>query len=634
MTIRNKFTALAWIVGCVLFGVTLISFITNRFLINANNDIYRESTRGIEHISITQHLLSDARNMEIMAVSYAAVANVERLGEVEKEFTSQKELLLASLSDIGMDEKQRDELKKQIINYFDAATLTFERARQYVTDEAARNITENSRAPFAKMDEYLNRLMDSKVKTAAEQNKKAVTYATISRALLIIAMITASGLIAYLIIFRKSIVEPVNRMSVFVKNIAEGDLNNTIKIESKDEIGDMGRALKDMSAYLRDMARTAEEIAEGDLRSDAAPKSEKDVLGNSFRKMITGLRGLITEIKTGSGMLAVSATQIAASADQTSRNSETSASAVEEMTATMHEMSTNIQNVAKHTQKQLTSVTQTASSVEQMVASMRLVAENVKRLVSISDKSREAVSAGSVAVNKAAVGMTDINAAIQQSAQTIMNLGAKTEDMARIVEVIDDIAEQTNLLALNAAIEAAKAGDQGLGFAVVADEVRKLAERSALSTREIADLIKSISKEAQGSVDNMVKSTGIVEVGLVSSKDVIKALEGIKTAVEEVSRYSNEIGVATQEQSSGSEQIGKAMVNLNEVTQEISSASGEQSTGTDQVVRAIEKVREMVQQNASGAIELAASAEQLSKHAGSLRGMVEKFSLNGHGKAA
>jgi methyl-accepting chemotaxis protein len=228
--------------------------------------------------------------------------------------------------------------------------------------------------------------------------------------------------------------------------------------------------------------------------------------------------------------------------------------------------------------------------------------------------------------------MGGIHNAIQRSAETITSLGGKTDDMSKIVEVIDDIAEQTNLLALNAAIEAAKAGDQGLGFAVVAEEVRKLAERSAQSTREIADLIRSIAKEALGAVDTMTKSTGLVQEGLRISKEVTRALEGIQSAVEDLSKYSKEIGAATQEQSSGSEQIKKAVVNLNEIILEISTASEQQSMGAVQVVQAIERVKDMVQQGSSSAVELAASADQLSRQANSLQTLVERFAVNGNGK--
>jgi methyl-accepting chemotaxis protein len=439
-----------------------------------------------------------------------------------------------------------------------------------------------------------------KLKEVIEKDEKAIgerLSAVQRRANIVTIGLTGSIMLFGIIggiVFVRGITRPVQKVMSSMQKVAKGDLTEKVEdVRSRDEIGQM-------ASYTNEM--------------------------------IDSLSTMIGQIKTNADQLVTASSQIAASAEQTSRNSESSASAVEEMTSTMHEMSANIQNVAKNTQKQAASVTETSSSIEQMVSSIQRVAENVKRLVSISERSKEAVSTGSVAVGKSAAGMSEINAAIQQSAQTIVSLGSRTEEMSKIVEVIDDIAEQTNLLALNAAIEAARAGEQGMGFAVVAEEVRRLAERSAKSTREIADLIHSVSNEAQTAVDNMTRSTGIVEQGLVASREVTQALEGIKSAVEEVSKYSYEIGAATQEQSSGSEQIGKAMVNLNEVTQEISSASEEQSSGTEQVVKAIEKVREMVQQNASSAVELASSAEQLSKQSGGLQTLVEKFSVNGNGR--
>lgn len=394
-------------------------------------------------------------------------------------------------------------------------------------------------------------------------------------------------------LFVRGINRPVKKVTTVMQKVATGDLTEKIAgIKSGDEIGQM-------AAYTNEM--------------------------------IDSLSAMISHIKTNADQLVVASSQIASSADQTSKNSESSASAVEEMTSTMHEMSTNIQNVSKNTMKQSSSVTETTTSIEQMIASIQRVAENVKKLVSISELSRESVIKGSNAVDKSAGAMKVINDTIQESAQAIMGLGSRTEAMAKIVEMIDDIAEQTNLLALNAAIEAARAGEQGMGFAVVAEEVRKLAERSAKSTREIAELIHSVSKEAQDAVDNMTKSASLVDQGLRLSREVIDALEGIKSSVGEVAKYSNEIGAATQEQAGGSDQISKAMVNLNEITQEINSASEEQASGSEQVVKAIEKVREMVQQNASGSGELAASAEQLNRQANALQGIVTKFSLNGNG---
>jgi methyl-accepting chemotaxis protein len=119
--------------------------------------------------------------------------------------------------------------------------------------------------------------------------------------------------------------------------------------------------------------------------------------------------------------------------------------------------------------------------------------------------------------------------------------------------------------------------------------------------------------------------------GLRFSDEVTHALSGIKAAVEDLARYSREIGAATQEQSTGSEQIKHAVTNLNGIIMEISSASEQQSKGAGQVVQAIERVKDMVQQGSSSSLELAASAEELHKQAGGLQSLVSRFSLNDQG---
>src|SRR5205814_455076 len=241
--------------------------------------------------------------------------------------------------------------------------------------------------------------------------------------------------------------------------------------------------------------------------------------------------------------------------------------------------------------------------------------------------SREEVHSGISTMEKATDGLNRINTAITSSAEIISILGQRADDIGKIIEVIDDLAEQTNLLALNAAIEAARAGEHGLGFAVVADEVRKLAEKSAQSTREISELIQSIQKEAKKAVENMEKSTNIVNEGLNLGYDLSTALKKISNVVTEVYKFAQEIGAATNEQSHGSSQIAKATTRLNEITHEINSSVEEQASGAQAVVRAMEKMRELVQRSSSGSTELAASAEQMSKMSRSMLEAMDRFVL-------
>src|SRR5260370_17243455 len=166
-------------------------------------------------------------------------------------------------------------------------------------------------------------------------------------------------------------------------------------------------------------------------------------------------------------------------------------------------------------------------------------------------------------------GLTSTSSAIRSAAEIIDVLGRRADEIGKIIEVIDDLAEQTNLLALNAAIEAARAGEHGLGFAVVAEEVRKLAEKSTQSTKEISELIQGIQKEAREAVENMEKSTTMVQQGLELGAELNVALTKISEVVSEVYKYAQQIGGATNEQSAGSTQIGKGTSRLTATTHKI-----------------------------------------------------------------
>jgi methyl-accepting chemotaxis protein len=107
---------------------------------------------------------------------------------------------------------------------------------------------------------------------------------------------------------------------------------------------------------------------------------------------------------------------------------------------------------------------------------------------------------------------------VKLTSQSMETLSKRTDEIGSIVGVIKEIADQTNLLALNAAIEAARAGEQGRGFAVVADEVRKLAERTTLSTKEVADVISAIQRETRSAVDDMHRIVGEVTANADSAR--------------------------------------------------------------------------------------------------------------------
>ena len=439
--------------------------------------------------------------------------------------------------------------------------------------------------------------------------------------------IIVGALVAYFT--AKSITLPLTHLITVAREIGDsGDLNQNIDIHRNDEIGALATTFNNLVAYLKEMAGVSMAVAEGDLTVEVVPRSKRDTLGNAFLRMSHGLQEIVRTTRDSAGQVSAGSNQVAGAADESAKVSVQASSAIEEVTSTMHEMSINVQNVVKNTQVQASSVAETSASIDQMVTSIQRVADTAKVLLDIANRSREEVVVGIQTMEKTTDGLNRTNKAIQSSAEIINVLGHRADDIGRIIEVIDDLAEQTNLLALNAAIEAARAGEHGLGFAVVADEVRKLAEKSTQSTKEIAELIQSIQREAKQAVENMDRSTRIVEEGLSLGNDLGTALHKISNVVTEVYKFSQEIGAATNEQSVGSAQIAKATGRLTEITQEINSAVEEQASGAQAVVRAMDKMRELVQQSASSSTELSAAAEQMLKLSRNLLDSMDRFVLD------
>ncbi|HXQ25643.1 MAG TPA: methyl-accepting chemotaxis protein [Candidatus Acidoferrales bacterium] len=464
-------------------------------------------------------------------------------------------------------------------------------------------------------------------KAQEESNASSATATLVSAVITTLGTLLAvvlGGLIAYKT--AKTITEPVGHLIEVAHRISStGDLDQTIDIHRDDEVGVLADNFNKMIVHLKEMAAVSAAIAEGQLSVSVQPRSQQDTMARAFSRMTQGLRELVRQVRDSASQVASGAGQMASASDESAKVSVQAASAIDEVTSTMHEMSINVQNVVKNTQVQASSVAETSSSIDQMVTSIQRVADTAKVLVDISHRSREEARTGMVTMDKATEGLNRTSHAIQSSAGIIDALGRRADDIGKIIEVIDDLAEQTNLLALNAAIEAARAGEHGLGFAVVAEEVRKLAEKSTQSTKEISELIEGIQKEARQAVENMEKSTTMVQEGLVLNKDLSLAFDKISDVVSEVYKFSQEIGAATMEQSSGSAQIAKATNRLTEITQEINSSVEEQASGAQAVVRSMERMRELVQQSTSSSTELAAAAEQMSKLSRALLDSMDRF---------
>ena len=504
----------------------------------------------------------------------------------------------------------------------DSGNATVAELQIFYLQKDASSWVKNSTDALEVADQENNKLVEERTKSDTSASSWTVWVSLLST----LFALVAGGFIAYY--SAKAITEPMTNLMNVARTIGNtGDLEHNIDVSRQDELGELARSFARMVIYLKEMAGVSESIAGGDLTVEVKPRSSHDTLGNAFTRMVDGLAGLVRSVRDASSQVASASNQVAGASDDSAKIGLQASSAIDEVTSTMHEMSVNVQNMVKSTQVQASSVSETSASIDQMVASIQRVADTAKVLLDISNRSREEVHNGIGTMEKATDGLNRINTTINSSGEIIGALGQRADDIGKIIEVIDDLAEQTNLLALNAAIEAARAGEHGLGFAVVADEVRKLAEKSAQSTKEISELIQSIQKEARKAVENMDRSTAIVNEGLELGGELNAALRKISNVVTEVYKFAQEIGAATNEQSHGSSQIARATTRLNEITHEINSAVEEQASGAQAVVKAMERMRELVQQSTSGSTELAASSEQMSKMSRGLLEFLDRFAL-------
>jgi methyl-accepting chemotaxis protein len=621
MTIQKK---LYLNFGAIL-GVMVLLFIVSIFAMERERSA-KTSAAATESVrfqmmqnrlTLANYLLSgDTRELDTLHSGSSKLADLIR--EAESKASSREQVDALSKLE-GMEKEWANDFATKLVNKrkdVDAGNAT-------VADLQIKYLQED---PVG----WVSRSNDVVVKMQEDRDKSDKTASLATTIISTACLLMALGLGAIIALrTSKSITEPLRHLMGVAREIGEsGDLEHTIDIGRSDEIGELGRMFAKMVDYLKEMATVSEAIARGDLTVEVEPRSKRDTLGNAFTKMLDGLRSIVRSVRDAAAQVAAGSNQVADASEESAKISVQSSSAIDEVTSTMHEMSINVQNMVKNTQMQASSVSETSASIDQMVASIQRVADTAKVLLDISNRSREEVQSGIGTMQKATDGLSRINNSIGSSASIIAALGQRADDIGKIIEVIDDISEQTNLLALNAAIEAARAGEHGLGFAVVADEVRKLAEKSAQSTKEISELIQSIQKEARKAVENMDKSTNIVNEGLTFGTDLSLALKKISNVVTEVFKFAQEIGAATNEQSHGSTQIAKATARLNEITHEINSAVEEQASGAQAVVKAMERMREMVGAQTSGSTELAASSEQMSKMARNMLESMDRFTID------
>jgi len=474
-------------------------------------------------------------------------------------------------------------------------------------------------------------------RSEVQANVWNIVMLLLGTSLLIIVILAA--LIYYMV--KLMIVLPTRTAEAVASNIAAGDLTQSFRVSTMDEIGMLGRGLNRMIVGLKGMIENIREAAHktdtvwrdvkvisteittgSKVQAESVEEAASSV--NEMHFSLKEIAGTVEALHTNSEQTSSSVIEMAASVYEVAKTMADLSSSIEDTSTAITQMSAAVRQIAENVEVLSTAAEDTAASATQISASVKEVETNAQESAKLANAvAADAEQLGMRSIEKTIEGMNRIDATARRTSEVVNRLGERAESIGSILTVIEDITDQTGLLALNAAILAAQAGEHGKGFAVVAAEIRELANRTASSTKEIGTLIASVQEETRDAVGVMREEVSLVADGVLLARDAGEALKQILKRAVRARDMSRSINKAAAEQTRGIRQVSDAVEKINEMTHQIARAANEQRTGSDQILRASEKMRELTrfvksstEEQAKGSKDITASVENMSTKIG------------------
>jgi methyl-accepting chemotaxis protein len=563
MKIGTKMTLSFGVIIALIMVMAIISFVALR---NVNGDLEKINAAN-KRMGLADDIVIQYKETVLGIRSYVAYGDEAYLGQVEGNF--EKVLILENeLLELARAEK-KDEIQTLIneTKKYKSVIVTefLPVARKYNAELVAGN--------FAKAQEHkleLSRISKSVVtqvqsiegavdgisKNNTDVSKNLITSSidsadSVRLSTLIISLFVMVFSLAVAVILTRMIRNPILKLTDVANQYANGDLRNSIEVQSTDEIGDLSTSLQTMQKHFVDM---------------------------------------IVTIRTASEQLAAASEQMAAS--------------TEEVTSTSAEISRNMQNLAEEAVSGNQSMLEASQALVQLSSLIQIAKSKSENTRSDSEATLKSAENGRFKVTESVSKMGNIKQQTEHSSQIIGELSDYSQQISLISDTITNIAKQTNLLALNAAIEAARAGEHGRGFAVVAEEVRKLAEQSDHGAHEITSLVSMVSGKTNLAVTAMAQNVSEVEQGVASVNEAGIALDLILQAVRQTVTETREIGKVASEEVANSEQIVKLIDHLATVIETVAAHGEEVAASSEEQAAAMQTVAASAEETSAMAYQL------------------------------
>lgn len=524
-------TLLGVLIGLAGIGGMLI-------MLQAQQTSYEKYMRGVQYSTNAEAAFARSKGVvKDLYINYGRSSTEPYKDLVETQFSTVSQQLFTYSKTIcdSTDEANFNATKTAFANYktlidsyVSAAVGGSSQTELYNQLYSSKTQADAADAAFKAMSAY---------KSEVAANQLAATR-TLSLVIIgIVALIIVLSLTVALVLSGKIsriISHPIRQLCNDAEALAVGDAASrqndakTVRLLARsDELGQLSRAFDKLAGTIETRAQETRAIADGDLTVNITVYSENDVLGNALREMVASWAGLAGAIMATAGQVDAGAKLVSDSSGSLSQGATEQASAIEQLTASLLE-------VTSHTGEN---------------------AENARTTSDLTLEIKGQAEAG--------------NSQMEQMLRAMDEINLSSDNIGKIIKVIEDIAFQTNILALNAAVEAARAGDQGRGFAVVAQEVRSLAGQSAKAASETAELIEnSMQKVGDGTkiakktaaalrqiVDGIAKTTGLVSTIADASGEQAAALQQINQGVEQISTVVQNTAASAEESAAASEEL-------------------------------------------------------------------------------